>query len=59
MMPAPPPPEFLTLPAQSRVQLESGIDLSEYSWDEKQPRELEWSFQFWDEPKPSGSLLLP
>ena len=59
MMPAPPPPEFLTLPPQSRVRVQSGIDLTEYSWDPKQPHELEWSFQFWDEPKPRGLLPLP
>jgi hypothetical protein len=59
MMPAPPPPEFLVLPAQSRVRVQAGLSLADYSWDAAKPRELEWSYQFWDEPKPRGRLPLP
>lgn len=59
MMPAPPPPELITVPALSRVRFQTAIPLDEYEWLPGQPRELQWTFQFWDEPKPMGRLPLP
>ncbi len=52
--PAPPPPLGITLPAQSRVRLETAIFLSDWEWNTDVPREIEWSFQFWTGPKPRG-----
>jgi hypothetical protein len=57
--PAPLPPERFTMPAQSRVRFETGLMLLDYTWDAGKPRELWWSFQFWDEPKPQGRLPIP
>jgi hypothetical protein len=57
--PAPPPPLGITLPAQSRMRLESAIYLSDWEWNTEVPREIEWTFQFWMEPKPKGRLLVP
>jgi hypothetical protein len=57
--PAPPPPLVVTLPAQSRFHLETNFSISDFEWDMSKPREIEWSFLFWNEPKPRGRLLLP
>jgi hypothetical protein len=53
-MPAPPPPLALTLPALSRFRMESGFALSGCDWEPGQPREIEWSLLFWNDPKPHG-----
>jgi len=58
-MPAPPPPLLLTLPAHSRVHLATTLKLSDWEWDAREPRKVEWSFLFWNEPKPSGRIMIP
>lgn len=57
--PAPPPPLTLILPAQSRFHAETVLSLAAWEWEPGKPQEIEWSFQFWNEPKPRGRLLLP
>lgn len=57
--PVPPPPEWVTLPAESRVKVTTSFRLSEWQWKSGAPRELEWSFLFWNEPKPRGRLPVP
>ena len=56
--PAPLPPMSLVLPPQSRFHVETTFNLSEWEWDIGKPHEMEWSFQFWNEPKPHGRFLI-
>jgi hypothetical protein len=56
--PAPLPPMSLVLPPQSRFHVETSFNLSEWEWDIGKPHEMEWSFQFWNEPKPHGRFLI-
>ena len=58
-MPAPPPPLLLTLPALSRTRLTTTLKLSDWEWDKQKPKEIEWSFLFWNEPKPRGRMTIP
>jgi hypothetical protein len=33
--------------------------LTDWEWKADVPREIEWSFQFWNEPKPRGRFMIP
>jgi hypothetical protein len=57
--PVPPPPLVIELPARTQVKLSSGFSLSGYEWIGPEPHALEWSFLFWNEPKPRGRLAIP
>lgn len=57
--PVPPPPLVIELPARTQVKLSSGFSLAGYEWIGPEPHELEWSFLFWNEPKPRGRLPIP
>jgi len=56
---APPPPLAVTLPANSHVRLEAALYLADWEWNPDVPRAIEWSYQFWTEPKPRGRLAIP
>ena len=57
--PAPLPPMSLTMPEHSRLHLENTMVLDSWRWNAGNAREIEWSFQFWNEPKPNGKVLIP
>jgi len=57
--PAPLTPMALTLLGQSRLRLENSMVLDSWHWNPDKAREIEWSFQFWNEPKPSGKVFIP
>jgi hypothetical protein len=57
--PAPPPPLAVTIPAMSRVKVQSTFYLTDWEWKTDVPREIEWSFQFWNDPKPHGRFMIP
>lgn len=59
MPPAPPPPLLFELPARTAVRMTSAISLDDWLWEEGKPRELEWSYLFWSEPKPGGRVAVP
>jgi hypothetical protein len=57
--PVPPPPLILTLPPRSRLRIETMLFLAEWDWQPGAPRTVDWSFLFWNEPRPHGTLTLP
>jgi hypothetical protein len=57
--PAPLPPMSLILFGHSKLHLENNMALNSWRWNPDKAREIEWSFQFWNEPKPSGKFLIP
>ncbi len=57
--PVPPPPLVLTLPPKSRLRIEAMLSLADWDWKPGAPRSLDWSFLFWNEPRPHGTLTLP
>ena len=57
--PVPPPPLVLELPPMTQVRISSEFAPDDYVWLGPAPRELEWSFLFWNEPKPRGRLPVP
>ncbi len=58
-MQAPPPPLLVVLPARTAVRVTTDVALDEYDWIPGAPREIEWSFLFWNEPKPKGKVGVP
>jgi hypothetical protein len=58
-MQAPPPPLIIELPARTAVRVTTDVALDEYDWTPGAPREIEWSFLFWNEPKPKGKVTVP
>jgi hypothetical protein len=58
-MQAPPPPLVIELPARTAVRVWNDVQLAEYDWIPNVPREIEWSFHFWNEPRPSGKVSIP
>jgi hypothetical protein len=57
--PTPLPPMSLTMPGKSQLLLENTMVISTWRWNANKQREIEWSFQFWNEPKPNGRILVP
>ena len=58
-MQAPPPPLVIESPARTAVRVSNYVLLDEYEWSSGLPREIEWSFQFWNEPRPKGRVSIP
>ena len=58
-MQAPPPPLIIELPARTAVRVTTDVALDDYDWAPGVPREIEWSFLFWNEPKPKGKVSVP
>lgn len=54
--PAPPPPMRLEVPARSRVVFDGFEDLSRYTWTGTPEVAFEWTFLFWNAPKPAGKF---
>ncbi len=57
--PVPPPPLVIELPPMTQVRIFSEFAPDDYVWLGPEPHELEWSFLFWNEPKPRGRLPVP
>jgi hypothetical protein len=58
-MQAPPPPMIIELPAMTAVRLTTDVPLADYDWTPGAPRQIEWTYQFWNEPKPRGIVSVP
>jgi hypothetical protein len=58
-MQAPPPPLIIELPARTAVRVTTEVALDDYDWKPGLPREIEWSFLFWNDPKPKGKVSVP
>ena len=58
-MQAPPPPLIIELPGRTAVRVTTDVALDDYDWTPGAPREIEWSFLFWNEPKPKGKVSVP
>jgi hypothetical protein len=54
--PVPPPPRVVDLPAHTRVRMVAALDPAEYVIPASPRLLLDWSFQFWNEPKPRGRV---
>ena len=57
-MQAPPPPLVIELPARTAVRVWRSLLLDDYDWIPGAPIDLEWCFQFWNEPRPRGTVRL-
>ena len=56
--PAPPAPMVVDLPAHTRVRMVAALNPAEYVITAPPPLLLDWSFQFWNEPKPHGRVSI-
>jgi hypothetical protein len=56
---APPPPLVIELPPRTAVRVWRSILLDDFDWVPGVPRELEWSYQFWNGPKQKGRVRVP
>lgn len=65
--PLPPPPQTppspveLIIPQESEILFHANINLDNYNYDGSPTVEIEWVFNYWNEPKPKGSVsvILP
>jgi hypothetical protein len=57
--PAPPPPLVIELPARTAVRVWNQVVLEAYEWVPGAAIVLEWTFWFWYEPRPHGTVTVP
>jgi hypothetical protein len=58
-MQAPPPPLLIELPPKTAVRVFNYVLLDDFDWTPGVQREIEWSYEFWNEPKPTGRVRVP
>jgi hypothetical protein len=58
-MQAPPPPLIIELPPMTAIRVTTDVLVNEYDWTPGAPREIDWSFLFWNEPRPKGRVGVP
>lgn len=56
---APPPPLVIELPARTAVRVWNHLTLDDHEWVAGAPIEIEWCFWFWNEPRPTGTIIIP
>jgi hypothetical protein len=57
-MQVPPPPLVLELPARTAVRVERYVELGEYDWIPNAAITVDWSYHFWNEPRPRGTVVV-
>ncbi len=57
--PAPPPPLLLDLPARTSVRMDTSVSVDDFDWTPGAAHELVWTYLFWNEPKPTGKVIVP
>lgn len=56
--PVPPPPLGIFVPARATITFEAALDLTAFDYTPGARAELPWTFTFWNEPKPKGTLSI-
>jgi hypothetical protein len=56
---APPPPLVIELPARTAVRVWNVVVLDDFDWAPGTAITLEWTYWFWNEPRPHGTLIVP
>ena len=54
----PSPPMEITIPAQSQILFDAGLNLFEYQYSGSPKVELAWTFYYWNEPQPTGTVAV-
>jgi hypothetical protein len=55
---APPPPMKIVVPAMSQIIFKYSLDLSYYDYSGSPSVVIEWSFYYWNEPRPHGEFKI-
>jgi hypothetical protein len=54
----PPPPMKIMVPAMSQILFKYSLDLSYYDYSDSPLVVIEWSFYYWNEPRPHGEFKI-